>query len=318
MGLPENQIVELSEGARDWPSSKQNSTHQVWGFACFVLILLGCFSRPLYALLKFAAHSALYSYILLIPLISVYLIWSKRNKLSLGSRPLSILASAPLLVGAAIAALAFLKKATGGSQSVNYLVSNNLACLLFLWAGTLFFFGFATLRTISFPVLFLIFMVPLTNSLQRGLEMFFQVSSAAAAHLLFQICGTPVLQQGTNFQLPGFSFEVAPECSGIHSSLVLFITSLLAGHLLLQKVWTRALLALFVVPLAILRNGFRILVIGELCVHVSPEMIHSYIHRRGGPLFFAGSLIPFFFFLLFLRRIESTASSALKEKVLGG
>src|SRR5262249_56535760 len=35
--------------------------------------------------------------------------------------------------------------------------------------------------------------------------------------------------QGLVFDLPGFSLEVAPECSGIHSTLVLFITSLLAG-----------------------------------------------------------------------------------------
>jgi exosortase/archaeosortase family protein len=60
----------------------------------------------------------------------------------------------------------------------------------------------------------------------------------------------------------------------------------------------------FVIPLAIVRNAFRILVIGLLCVHVGPQMIDSIIHRRGGPLFFALSLGPLFLLLVWLRRQE--------------
>jgi hypothetical protein len=58
----------------------------------------------------------------------------------------------------------------------------------------------------------------------------------------------------------------------------------------------------FVIPLGILRNGFRILVIGLLCVNVGPQMIQSLIHRRGGPVFFMLSLIPFFLVMWWLRK----------------
>jgi exosortase/archaeosortase family protein len=63
-----------------------------------------------------------------------------------------------------------------------------------------------------------------------------------------------------------------------------------------------------VIPLGLLRNGFRILVISLLCVHIGPEMINSVIHRRGGPFFFAASLIPLFLLLWWLRRGEVTAT----------
>jgi len=122
---------------------------------------------------------------------------------------------------------------------------------------------------------------------------------------MLSLSGMPVFRQGLDFQLPGMRMAVAPECSGIHSSLVLFITSLLAGQLLLRSPWKRAALTLAVIPLAILRNGFRIFTIGQLCVHVSPDMINSYIHRRGGPIFFVLSLVPFFLLLYFLRKAES-------------
>jgi exosortase/archaeosortase family protein len=85
---------------------------------------------------------------------------------------------------------------------------------------------------------------------------------------------------------------------------VLFITSLLASHIFLKTRWRRIVLVAFVIPLGILRNGFRILVIGLLCVHVGPHMVNSVIHHRGGPLFFALSLIPLFLLLVWLRRRE--------------
>jgi exosortase/archaeosortase family protein len=58
----------------------------------------------------------------------------------------------------------------------------------------------------------------------------------------------------------------------------------------------------FIIPLAILRNGFRILVIGVLCVNIAPQMIQSLVHRLGGPVFFVLSLTPFFLVLWWLRK----------------
>jgi len=121
---------------------------------------------------------------------------------------------------------------------------------------------------------------------------------------MFGISGMTVFRDGMIFHLPGMTLRVAPECSGIHSTLVLFITSLLAGQMFLRQPWRRAALCLAVVPLALARNGLRIFVIGELCVHIGPQMIDSPIHHRGGPLFFALSLVPFFWWLHFLKKSE--------------
>jgi len=72
----------------------------------------------------------------------------------------------------------------------------------------------------------------------------------------------------------------------------------------LRATWRRALLMAAVIPLGLLRNALRILVISLLCVHIGPHMINSVIHRRGGPVFFALSLIPLFAMLWLLRRQE--------------
>ncbi len=115
-------------------------------------------------------------------------------------------------------------------------------------------------------------------------------------------------------QLPGFSMEVAPECSGIRSSIVLLITSVVAGKLFLRSGWNRLLLVLLVAPVSIVRNAIRISVIGELCVNVGPHMIDSFIHKRGGPIFFALSLVPMFAAMLLMVRNEQKSRGRAVEQ----
>jgi len=121
------------------------------------------------------------------------------------------------------------------------------------------------------------------------------------------------LREGPVFQLPNIVIQVAQECSGIRSSWVLFITSVLAANLFLKGGWRRAVLVCFVIPLGIARNGLRVAVIGNLCVEFGPQMIHSIIHRRGGPLFFTLSLIPLFLLLWWLHRGEGRKGTPESE-----
>jgi exosortase C (VPDSG-CTERM-specific) len=185
-----------------------------------------------------------------------------------------------------------------------YLVLLTLSFLCCLAAGGFFFFGRDWMRAAAFPLAYLIFMVPMPDAMADALETASKYASAEVANLFFQLGGTPFLRAGLIFQLPNITIEVAQECSGIRSSWVLFITSVLAANLFLKSSWRRLVLVALVIPLAILRNGFRIFVIGLLCVNAGPQMINSVIHRRGGPVFFVLSLIPFLLLLWWLRKGE--------------
>ena len=180
-----------------------------------------------------------------------------------------------------------------------------LSFLLFLLGGGFIFLGANYLRKIAFPVAMMFFCIPFPQAVREGIETFFQLGSTDVAYVFLTASGMPVYLTGTHFHMPGFSLNVAPECSGIHSSVVLVITSLLAGYLFLKSPWRRLLLVLVVVPLALLRNGFRVFVIAQLCVRIGPQMIDSPIHHKGGPVFFVLSLVPLFLLLVYLNKCES-------------
>jgi len=167
--------------------------------------------------------------------------------------------------------------------------------------------GWAALWQVRFPALFLVLMVPVPTVIMNHFEILLQYASAEAADLLFAAAGVPILRDGLVFRLPTITLEVAQECSGVRSTLVLLVTSLLAGHLFLRRPWKKWVFAAAVLPLGILRNGFRIVTIGWLCANVGPHMVDSPIHHRGGPIFFALSLIPLFLLLVMLRWGERPA-----------
>jgi exosortase C (VPDSG-CTERM-specific) len=278
------------------------------GFVGYVLLVSLLFSKQLFHLFVSAYASDLNSYIILIPLAVAYLLYLERQRLPHIYCPAVLPAVVTSLLGLGIVAFVLVKKSFVSGLSQNdqhFLWTLSFVCLI--WAGGFVFLGRQWMRTAAFPLGFLLFLVPLPDAIVQWLEDGLKLASSEAASLFFAMSGTPFVRTGTVFQLPGFTIRVAQECSGIKSSWVLFITSLLAGYLFLAKPWRRILLAGAVIPLGILRNGFRIMVIGLLCVHVSPQMIDSPLHRRGGPIFFVLSLLPLWLLLWFLRRRDHAA-----------
>jgi exosortase C (VPDSG-CTERM-specific) len=269
------------------------------------------FACPLYDLVFFALHSELYSYILLVPAVSSYLAWQRRDAVSSGKTPMRTMAWP--LIAAALVLIGWYGFTRGAGRlwpRQDYLSVMILAWLLLVGAAGIWLFDFARLRAFASPLVFLIFMVPLPMMVEAGLEAFLQNGSALAARLFFSLTGMPYVYESLTFNLPGFNMHVAPECSGVHSSLVLFMTSVVAGQMFLRSPRKQLVFMAAVIPLGLLRNGFRAFVIGELCVHIGPEMSDSWIHHRGGPVFFLLSLVPLLLFLRFLIRSERRAEAA--------
>lgn len=275
------------------------------------LVLTAAFALPLYELVRYALKSNLYSHIVLMPFLTGFLIWNDRARLPAQFIRDPSAALLPAGLGVIIIGGYALARAMGVTLSVEDRFAALISAYVLLLVGaTGGLLGRELLRAVAFPASLLVFFFPMPTAVVEGVETFLQYGSAEVSYWMFVATGTTIFRQGLIFELPGITLQVAPECSGIHSSLALFITSLVAGHFFLRSRVNRTVLAVAVIPLALVRNGFRILTIGLLCVHISPDMIHSYIHRQGGPIFFGLSLIPFGLLLLYLRLREKKKAPA--------
>jgi exosortase C (VPDSG-CTERM-specific) len=292
----------------DLTPSSSGPPPQIRNFALAAGLLTFAFAVPLGRLCQFALSDELFSYIPLMPAVAAYLVWTEKSQLPRQSRPARGAALA-FLLGCVVATAGYWLLAHSGKvPQQNSLVLAVLGWLLGLAAAGCAWLGGAMMRRLAFPLALLLFMIPFPTAVRAAVEGALQQGSATVADGMFTVAGMPFWRQGTFFHLPVITLDVAPECSGIHSTWILFITSLVAGRMILQRGWSRMWLCLAVIPLALLRNGFRVFVLGELCVQISPRMIDSPIHHHGGPLFFILSLGPFFLLLYFLRKRESTES----------
>ena len=275
-------------------------------FAIIVGGLTAVYGGAWVVLLRDAWKDALHSYAVAIPAVSVWLIHQDREGwIGLPVRPARLPA---IGIGLAGIAIGLASGMMGIGRSGGSLTLAMAGWVLGVWAAFLGCFGTQWLRRFAFSVGFLAFTIPFPESMVNTIETTLQYSTAWVVDVAFRVMGTTFSRDGRVFWLPGLRFEVAQECSGIRSSLVLFINSLVAAKTLLTKWSHRSLLALTVVPLGIARNAFRVCVITLLTVHVDPRIIHSPLHHRGGPLFFALSLVPLFLLLWLLRRREVAAA----------
>ncbi|MEA3213068.1 MAG: hypothetical protein QOE70_6125 [Chthoniobacter sp.] len=277
-------------------------------FAVWCVVLVAAFFKPLCDLARLAATD-LHSHTLLIPFISAYLIYVERRRLP-GQSTTSWLPA--LVLGGVALGLVVI---ANGAKALALGKEGPTALLILAFVGLVMAGGFVCLgapwmRAAAFPMAFLVFMAPLPERIVFHVEHWLKLASAETAAWFFDLAGTPVLHDGVFFRLPGILIEVAQECSGIRSSYVLFMVSLIAAYLFLRSPWRRAILVAVVIPLGIVRNGFRILVLGWLCVQYGPQMIHTWIHHRGGPVFFVLSLIPLFLLLYGLWRGEQRKKRA--------
>jgi exosortase C (VPDSG-CTERM-specific) len=298
-------LIGQRPGAAAWQDWRRPQWLRFAGLVGYTGLVTLLFAQPLARLVALALQNDLHSYIPVVPLISGYVLYAQPRRVHPHR---SSIAASILVAAIGVAVLSAATQLDARLSANDNLALMTLAYVSFLAAGGFLFLGSEWMTAAAFPVAFLMFMVPLPDVAVDWLERALVAASADMADLFFTWTGTPLFREGTTLTLPGIVLEVARECSGIRSTVVLFITSVLGSHLFLESTWRRAVLVAFVVPLAIVRNGFRILVIGLLCVHIGPHMSESFIHRRGGPIFFALSLVPLLLLLSGLRRHEKSVN----------
>ena len=235
------------------------------------VVAIFMFYEPLKELTKFSFHSMFYSHIWLIPLVSAFFMFTERKAI-FSDLKYSYRGGISLLIIGTILYLLGRKLHVQLNQN-DYSSLMTFAGIIFLNGALLLCYGAQAFKAALFPLLFLIFMVPIPVFLMDRIIHVLLIGSAAATDLLFKITGTPYIREGFTFHLPGISIEIANVCSGIRSSLALFITMVIAGHLFLQTGWKKVVLILAVFPITMFKNGIRIVTISLLATYVDERFL---------------------------------------------
>ena len=218
-----------------------------------------------------------YSHGFLIPFMSGYFVWERREKLR-------ALSPVPSVWGIGLLGLGLLMLVIGSLGAELYLQRSSLIVVL---AGlVLLLRGRESLRVLAFPIAFLFFMIPLPAIVVNTVAFPLQLFAAQTATFCLYNFGIPVLREGNVILLAGTTLEVAEACSGIRSLQALLALGTVYGYFSQRVMWKRWMLVLLSIPIAIVANAFRVTGTGVMANYWGVEAAEGFYHTFQGWLIF--------------------------------
>jgi exosortase D (VPLPA-CTERM-specific) len=249
-----------------------------------------------------------YSYGFLVPLISLYLLWDRREvfrKLAVGS---SWVVFPILLVFYLLALYGIL-----GSSGNIAMPAVPILVLLF----TAFVFGLDTLRRLFLPLVFLIFMMPVPAVLERTIGVFLKSVSSKMGGALISLAGISVHVSGNIIDIGVTQLQVVDACSGLRYLFPLIALGLLYSYFFEKALWKQVLCVLATIPIAILMNALRIGITGVLANYLGVSTAEGFFHGFSGWLIFLAAFAGLFALGRFLRLFPPRKTPAGKKGTVG-
>ncbi|MDY6964988.1 MAG: exosortase/archaeosortase family protein [Halobacteriota archaeon] len=221
-----------------------------------------------------------YSHGFLVPLISGYIIFRKREYLI-------EIEENPSNIGLIFLTSGLLFHAVGLFWTVRFLGAFSL--IVVIVGLIILIYGTDFMKYLSFPILFLVFMVPIPLSYIISVEL--QTFSSIIATHLVNALGIPAVNVGAEIHLESCSFLVGAPCSGLRSIISLLALSTIYAYVLEGRMYMKVLLVISAVPIAIFANILRISSILIIADIYGSEAAMSFFHYFSGLLLFGASLL---------------------------
>ena len=186
----------------------------------------------------------------------------------------------------------------------------SLSMVLFLCSAVVYFLGFQIVRKLSFPIFLLLFMIPVPAQVYAELTVPLQLFVSKVSVSFAAVTGIPVFREGNVINLPDRTLQVVQACSGLRSMISLLTLSAVFGYLTLKSNSFRTLLFIAGVPVSVLVNVVRVIVLIFVSYYFGYDLTTGSVHTVFGLVIFALALL----LLAALRGIFSIWDKSAKQE----
>lgn len=214
-----------------------------------------------------------YGHGFLVPLFSIYILWHERERLTKTEMKPSNVGFVVLLGAVGLLLLGSL-----GAE----LFTTRFSLLVLLAGMILFLAGWPMLRAVSFPLGYLMWMIPIPVLIYNQITFPLQLLASRLASASLELAHVPVLRDGNILVMSNYSLEVVEACSGIRSLMALMALAVAYGYVVSPRRWVRYILAALMVPVAIITNAIRVMGAGMLAHRFGPATGEGFLHEFSG------------------------------------
>jgi len=244
-------------------------------------LTLFVFWEPVARLMKNWLTRPEYSHGLVIPAVSIYLIWQRRAQLSATSFAGSWVGVAAVLAGTGLWLV--------GELSAIYAVTQ-LALVIVIGGVGLSLVGIRGFRPLYIPVLLLLLMIPLPRFLYENFSSQLQLVSSELGVAMLRSFGTSVFLEGNVIDLGHFQMQVVEACDGLRYLFPMMALALVVAYFYRGAVWEKCLIFLVSIPITIVMNSFRIAMIGVFAEYGNTALAEGMLHDLQGWVLFMLSI----------------------------
>lgn len=155
--------------------------------------------------------------------------------------------------------------------------------------------GFAAMKALAFPLIYLFFAFPPPETVIYTLTLPIKVAISDAAIAVLKLFGLPIGGTGVMIQIGQYQLLVAAACSGLNSIVSLSAITLFYIYLMHRgEHRIQAILLLFVLPVAIAANFLRVLILILLTYYGGEAVAQGFLHDLAGVTIFLLALMLIF------------------------
>jgi exosortase B len=233
--------------------------------------------------------------------VSIWLLWKKTPQIiTTPLRP-------AFVAGWAILFLGLLLYIVGRSQDI---LLFEVGSLIFITASiTLILRGAEALKHLWFPLVFMIFMIPLPGIFVDAMTQPMKTAVSYAVESALYAVGYPISRSGVILQIGQYQLLVADACAGLNTLFTLEALGLLYLNLVKHESVTRNIvLAICIVPISFVANIIRVIALTLITYHLGDEAGQGFLHDFAGMVLFMAALLLIILFDGFLRIIFTKKS----------
>jgi exosortase D (VPLPA-CTERM-specific) len=237
-----------------------------------------------------------YGYGYIIPFITLFLIWQRKDQLAEMEFSASIWGLLLITFGGFLFFLGAV--ATTHTLSQYGLVVTILGTALAL-------LGWKTFKIVMVPLAVLFFMVPLPPFIYQTLSAKLQLVSSQIGVDVIRLFGISVYLEGNVIDLGSYKLQVVEACSGLRYLFPLVSLSFIVAYIYKGAFWKKAVIFLSSIPITVFMNSFRIGVIGVLVEYGGPEQAEGFLHDFEGWIVFMACIAILVLEMALLAKIGS-------------
>jgi len=250
-------------------------------WAAYVLLIGGVYYSTLHWLITKDWSREDYSYSYLIPVIVLYLIWDKKDRLTEIPAESTWKGFLPFAFG-----LAFFWLGELAGEFLTLYISLWLILVGLCWMHL----GWKKLKTIAFPLVMILPMFPLPHFLYNKVSLTLKLISSQLGVAMIQVYGMSAYREGNVIDLGFTQLQVVDACSGLRFLIPLIVLSVLLAYFFRAAFWKKAVLVCSSIPLAIVTNSLRIALTGIFYEIWGPKVAEGFFHGFSGWFIFMSSL----------------------------